>query len=1319
MNRNPAAVRAVTGRRIRVVFSRSGQGSPRRVPLALALGLLAAALVRADGTAQTPPFSQDWSNTGLITTDDNWAGVPGVIGYRGDNLTAATGVDPQTVLADGTEVPDVNANRSDPDTFATGGVAEFDGIANPAIALNGSGTADAPFILLDLNTTGFAGVTVSYNLRDLDGSGDNAIQQVALQFRLGSTGNFTNVPAGYVADATTGPNLATQVTPKSVILPETADNQALVQVRIITTNAVGNDEWVGIDDIVVTGTPTGGSTPPTGVGSANPAVVNAGDTTLLTVTVTPGTNPTSTGLAVTADLSAIGGSGAQPFLDDGTNGDVTAGDNVFSFEATVAGGTTPGIKALPATITDAEARSGSALLTLQVRSDVVISQIYGGGGNSGATLKNDFIELFNRGTSPINVTGWSVQYSSAAGTSWQVTPLLSGSIPPGGYYLIQQGAGGGGTVDLPTPDVTGSIAMSATAGKVALVGDATPSTGSGCPFAASVFDFVGYGSTATCSETSPTTAPSNTTAVLRAFNGCIDTGNNSADFDEGTPDPRNSASPARSCVPLGLAIHEIQGAGTASPHVGELVGTSGIVTGHKLNGFFIQTPGAGDGDAGTSEGIFVFTSSAPPPAAAVGNSVRVVGLVEEFVPSQDADSPPTTEISGPPVVSLLSTGNDLPDPITLTAADTDPAGSIEQLERFEGMRVHVASLTAVSPTQGSVDEPNATSTTNGVFYGVITGVARPFREPGIQVPDPLPPDSPCCVPRFDGNPERLRVDSDGQPGAVPLELTTGALVTGLTGPFDYAFRTYTILPDPPPASPPSVSGNISAVPVRAPAADEFTVASFNLERFFDTVNDPSIGEPVLTAAALDNRLTKASLAIRSVLRAPDVIGVQEAENLSTLQTLAARVNSDAVAAGQPDPNYQADLVEGNDVGGIDVGLLVKGPPRVNVIAVTQEGKDATFINPETSLPETLNDRPPLVLRATIQPPSGSPAPVTVIVNHLRSLSGIDDPVDGNRVRTKRRAQAEFLADLIQARQLADPHEKTVSVGDYNAFPFSDGYVDSIGTIKGTPTPTDQVVLASEDLVHPDLVDLVDLLPPPQRYSFSFDGNAQVLDHVIVTQNLLPAFRGLQYARNDADFPESFRNDPTRPERLSDHDMPVAYFSAISIGATSPARLWLGLKSHAGRRTRFDVRAALYVNGTLVAEGETRCVAGLTRDPADAKEVSIPFGPISDGELVSGDVLSLEVLTRIGTNPDGSRCAGHRSAVGLRLYHDSVSRPSRFGAEITPDPLRDYFLHSSESTLFLDTTAPTAARPRHKDSGPVKFRGGNPWVKIGTWNRQQP
>ena len=196
------------------------------------------------------------------------------------------------------------------------------------------------------------------------------------------------------------------------------------------------------------------------------------------------------------------------------------------------------------------------LQALAISPNVVISQVFGGGGNAGATFKNDFIELFNLGGAPVDLTGWTVQYASSAGTSWSKT-ILTGTIQAGGYYLIQEAAGTGGTVSLPTPDVTGSIAMSATAAKVALVNNSTTLTGA-CP--TGLVDFVGYGG-ANCSEGSPTPVLSNTTAALRNGNGCTDTDSNSGDFTVGAPNPRNSASPLNFCT----ASTNPTGIGNANP----------------------------------------------------------------------------------------------------------------------------------------------------------------------------------------------------------------------------------------------------------------------------------------------------------------------------------------------------------------------------------------------------------------------------------------------------------------------------------------------------------------------------------------------------------------------------------------------------------------------------------------------------------------------------------------------------------------------------------------------------------------------------------
>ncbi len=194
-------------------------------------------------------FYQNWNDASVISANDDWSGVPSVVGFLGDD-TLGEGTDPQTILAPYSTI-DVIASQGSNTTLTTGGVAEFDGLANPVIALQGDSTADAPNLVVYLNTTGRANITISYNLRDIDGTADNAVQSIALQYRIGNVGNFVNVPSGFASDVTAGPNLASTLTPFTTLLPSAVENQPLIQVRMITANAVGNDEWVGIDDIVV------------------------------------------------------------------------------------------------------------------------------------------------------------------------------------------------------------------------------------------------------------------------------------------------------------------------------------------------------------------------------------------------------------------------------------------------------------------------------------------------------------------------------------------------------------------------------------------------------------------------------------------------------------------------------------------------------------------------------------------------------------------------------------------------------------------------------------------------------------------------------------------------------------------------------------------------------------------------------------------------------------------------------------------------------------------------------------------------------------
>lgn len=159
---------------------------------------------------------------------------------------------------------------------------------------------------------------------------------------------------------------------------------------------------------------------------------------------------------------------------------------------------------------------------------VVISEVYGGGGNAGATYTNDFIELFNPTNGDIDLSNYSVQYASATGTTWQATKL-SGKIAPGQYYLVQQAKGTGGTTPLPTPDAIGTIAMGGGSGQIILASQATPVSGAND---AAMVDYIKY-------------AASNTTSFSRS-NVCVDTGA-SSDFIAGSATPMNAASPSSLC----------------------------------------------------------------------------------------------------------------------------------------------------------------------------------------------------------------------------------------------------------------------------------------------------------------------------------------------------------------------------------------------------------------------------------------------------------------------------------------------------------------------------------------------------------------------------------------------------------------------------------------------------------------------------------------------------------------------------------------------------------------------------------------------------
>jgi hypothetical protein len=269
-----------------------------------------------------------------------------------------------------------------------------------------------------------------------------------------------------------------------------------------------------------------------------------------TVTLSPGTAVAPPGgtvqLTVTLDLPApAGGTPVAIAVDPPGAGTVpsaivTVAPNRQSATFPYTDNTGSGMVTVTATL--GTSTSSATITVTGAPTHLVISQVYGGGGNSGAPFRNDFVELHNPTPAPLTLAAGSVQYASSTGTTWTSAALPPNlTVPAGGYLLIQL-AGGTNGVPLPTPDVTPTtvITMAAANGKVALVAVTTPLSGM-CPTGSSVIDFVGYG-TANCAEgMSPTPALSNTTSAQRKQNGCVDNDNNGNDFAVAAPAPRNSA----------------------------------------------------------------------------------------------------------------------------------------------------------------------------------------------------------------------------------------------------------------------------------------------------------------------------------------------------------------------------------------------------------------------------------------------------------------------------------------------------------------------------------------------------------------------------------------------------------------------------------------------------------------------------------------------------------------------------------------------------------------------------------------------------------
>jgi predicted extracellular nuclease len=633
--------------------------------------------------------------------------------------------------------------------------------------------------------------------------------------------------------------------------------------------------------------------------------------------------------------------------------------------------------------------------------------------------------------------------------------------------------------------------------------------------------------------------------------------------------------------PVLTSICAIQASGyQPSPFLGDTVTVLGVVTAIIGNGYFVQYTDAQRGadalcSATTSSGLFVFKTGSFDPDAlglAVGQRVRVTGQVAEFLPVSAQDQFSLRQL-GFASTEILAGSAVLPTPVALDPLlDLAPETPAEHLYRYLGMRVAAPPLRVSGPGLGSLSQANASVTPNGVFFAAPALHPRPLREPGVDVVDrlvdvvPFPPT--VNPPLFDGNPEVLRVDSAAQRDATPIDLETGALLVGLRGVLSYGFKRYTLMPDPDAPLLVDESGVVEPRPVRAPAYEEFTVASFNVLNLEDF--------PALTLEALTRRLDTLSRAICQDLGTPDVLGLIELGSLSVLEKLRDAINGNQYGHCDFDPQYSAHFTPPT-FAGMGTGYLIAryevapGVTRVAGSPYAIGGTEVPLITPQVP-PNVaaLFDRPPFVLDATVQQDNGASYPITVVLNHLRSLLSLTDPrvpgsgsqtaaegwaTNGHRVREKRLQGAAWLADWIQQRQLDQPETPILVMGDLNAFEFSDGYVDVVGILKGQPAPPDQVLLARSEIpgsdpqldpvaVDPPLLNLVEVLPEGERYSFVFAGSAQTLDHILVSEALLDTVDALDFdfARINADFAASNFSQPAAGRRTSDHDPAIAFLA---------------------------------------------------------------------------------------------------------------------------------------------------------------------------------
>jgi predicted extracellular nuclease len=1182
---------------------------------------------------------QDWSNTGLITANDSWIGVPSIEGYLGQDITTATGTDPRTLTADSTAASDLDviANQSST-SILNGGVAEFDGIANPTVALQGSGTADAPYLIFYLDATARQDVRVQFNVRDIDGTADNAAQQLNVQYRIGETGPWTNVTGGYFADVTGGPSQASQVTAVDVTLPAAANNQAQLQVRVMTTNAAGNDEWVGIDDIVVSSGAFLDTTAPTLVSTSPPDEA--------------GSVSTSSDIVLSFDENVQLGAGDIVI----TNG---AGD---TRTITVGGPADP----------DGAVSVVGNTVTINPTADLAAGTTYH------VTVANGAIQDTS-GNGFAGVAAGGLDFTTAAAQSFSIAATdaskAEGNVgtTPFTFTVTRTNPSGGATVDWSLTGVGGS-------GQAGAADFAGPTSGT--------LVFTGAETTKTI-----TLAVSGDLAVEPNEAFSVTLANASAGSEIATASAAGTIQ--NDDVPL-TAIYTIQGNGHISQLAGQAVSTTGVVTAVDTNGsrgFYIQDPN-GDGNPATSDGIFVFLPSGALPE--VGHLVRVSGTVQEFTaPGSAVGSFSTTELSSVTEVADLGAGPAIaptviggPDGL-VPPTESLIAGS-NFFESLEGMLVKVVNAQAVGPTSGfgeiftvvdnDADSSNGTTATGQIARGnvLLTPGASDFGDTNTS--------------GGDFNPERVQIDDDSGvlPGFTSPQVNVGARLGDVTGIVNYDFGNYQIVATQA-YGVAQQSTLVKETGTLTADAGHLLVASYNAENL-----DPGDGAARFATIAdqiLHNLNAPDIVALQEVQdgSGPTDNGLTSAD--LTLQTLVNALNAAAPAgvhyAYIDNPFIGNDTNGGEPGGNIRTAFLYR-TDRVDFVngSLRTIGADGQAIsNPDESAPDGnggqqtnpdnpfFDSRPPLVATFTFHGEA-----VTIVDNHFTSkggsapLLGSDQPpFDAGEVQ--RAGQAQAVNTFVDSLLASDPGARVIVAGDLNEFQFE----EPMQVLKGTATVSNYDVPGTDPFnavadYTPGgvavLNDLQDLLPANERFDYVFEGNSETLDHVFVT-GALSGGAEFDVVRINAEF----------ADQTSDHDPLLARFSIPlnlapiaaddAVTTAEDAAVTIGVLSNDSDPDH-DALAVSAINGQAFdANGQVVLANGIVTRNVDQTLTFAPAanfnGPVSFDYTVTDGTLSDTGAVHITVTPVNDAPV-FTSAASFSVAENHTA----IGAVMAVDPEHDSF-----------------------------------------------